>query len=136
MAYRLSARSKSRLVGVHSDLIRVAMRAIQLTSVDFGISEGVRSIERQRLLFEQGATKLMKSRHLSGHAIDVYAYVGGEARWDWPLYYKIAEAFKQAAKEERVPIRWGGDWDMDGETEDESFPDGPHFELPRFAYPA
>jgi len=48
-------------------------------------------------------------------------------RWDWPLYYKLAEIIKKAAADEQVPITWGGDW--------VSFKDGPHFELPWKAYP-
>lgn len=69
----------------------------------------------------------MNSRHLSGHAIDFAAIVGGEVRWDWPLYSKIAQAFKEAARLEGVAIVWGGDW--------RSLKDGPHVELDRKVYP-
>ena len=64
---------------------------------------------------------------LTGHAVDLGAFVGGEFRWDWPLYHKIAAAVKQAAKEVAVPIEWGGDW--------KSFKDGPHYQLPWKDYP-
>lgn len=127
MAFRLSSRSLARLDGVHPDLIRVVKRAIQITPVDFGITEGLRTKERQKDLVDQGASRTLNSRHLTGHAVDVVAYVGSEVRWDWPLYPKIAAAFRQAAKEEGVPIIWGGDWPR--------LRDGPHFELDRKAYP-
>lgn len=127
MAFRLSSRSQARLDGVHPDLIRVVKRAIQITQVDFGITEGLRTKERQKELVAKGASRTMNSRHLTGHAVDVVAYIGSEVRWDWPLYPKIAAAFRQAAKEERVPITWGGDWPK--------LRDGPHFELDRKAYP-
>ena len=52
--------------------------------------------------------------------------IGLDIRWDWPLYYKIADAVKQAAKELNVPIEWGGDW--------KTFKDGPHFQLPWGSY--
>lgn len=135
MTFKLSSRSLRRLDGVHPDLIRVVHRAIEITTVDFGISEGLRTKERQLKLFQAGATKIMESRHLTGHAVDLYAWAAGEVRWDWPLYFKLADAMRLAAKEEDVPIRWGGDWDGDGDSNDESFRDGPHFELPRKLYP-
>jgi len=123
MTFKLSARSLGRLEGVHPDLVRVVKRAIQLTPVDFMITEGLRTRERQAQLLKAGASRTMNSRHLTGHAVDVAAMIGPEVRWDWPLYPKIAAAFKQAAAEEAVRIVWGGDW--------KSLRDGPHFELAR-----
>lgn len=125
--FRLSSRSIERMQGVHPDLVKVVMLAIQLTEVDFGVTEGMRTIEKQREYVARGASKTMNSRHLTGHAVDLVAYIGAEVRWDWPLYHKIADAMKRAAKELNVPIVWGGDW--------RSFKDGPHFELDRRAYP-
>ena len=125
--FRLSRRSLERMQGVHPDLVKVVLLAIELTEVDFGVTEGLRTIERQREYVARGASKTMNSRHLTGHAVDLVAYVGADVRWDWPLYYKIADAMKRAAKELNVPIAWGGDW--------RSFKDGPHFELDRKSYP-
>lgn len=127
MSFSYSTRSKNNLKGLHPDLVRVAERAIKLTPVDFVVTEGLRTVARQKQLFAAGASKTMNSRHLTGHALDVAAWVGGTVRWDWPLYAKIAGAFKQAALELDVPIIWGGDW--------KSFRDGPHFELDRRKYP-
>lgn len=127
MTYKLSRRSLDRMQDVHPDLVKVVMLAIELTDVDFGVTEGVRTIERQRELFAKGASKTMNSRHLTGHAVDLVAYIGAEVRWDWPLYHKIADAMKRAANSLSVPIAWGGDW--------KTFKDGPHFELERKAYP-
>ena len=125
--FRLSRHSLERMQGVHPDLVKVVMLAIQLTEVDFGITEGLRTIEKQREYVARGASKTLNSRHLTGHAVDLVAYIGAEVRWDWPLYHKIADAMKRAAKELNVPIVWGGDWT--------SFKDGPHFELDRKSYP-
>lgn len=127
MAFRFSARSRSRLQGVHPDLVRVAERAIALTEVDFMVTEGLRTPARQADLVKAGASRTLNSRHLTGHAIDVAAMIGSEVRWDWPLYPRIATAFKQASKELAIPIVWGGDWPR--------LRDGPHFELDRKAYP-
>lgn len=126
--FYLGKRSKQRIRDVHNDLARVVRRAIELTEVDFAVLEGRRTKERQEQLVAEGASTTLRSRHLTGHAVDLGAYVGGEIRWDWPLYYKIADAVKQAAAELEVPIEWGGDW--------ETFKDGPHFQLPWAQYPA
>ena len=73
-----------------------------------------------------GASKTLKSRHLTGHAVDLAAMVGKEVRWDFPLYTRLGSLMKQAAQECKVPIDWGGDW---------KFKDGPHFQLTWAAYP-
>lgn len=127
MSFVLGAKSKERLKGVHPDLVRVVERAIQLTEVDFTVLEGLRTTARQQQLVKSGASKTMRSRHITGHAVDLAATIDGEIRWDWPLYHKIAKAVKQAAAELKVPIEWGGDW--------RSFKDGPHWQLPWKNYP-
>ena len=127
MIFKLGKRSRERLAGVHPDLIRVVEQAIQYTKVDFSVLGGVRTKARQIELIRAGASKTMNSRHLTGHAVDLGAWVNDEVRWDWPLYHRIAEAMLQASTELGVPVVWGGSWD--------SFPDGPHFELDRRKYP-
>ena len=124
--FTLSPRSYKRLEGVHPDLVRVVERAIAITEVDFVVLEGLRTKERQAQLLKAGASRTMNSRHITGHAVDLGAWVNKEVRWDWPLYSKIAAAMKQAATEQNVAIIWGGDW--------RTFKDGPHFELDRRKY--
>ena len=128
MAFKLSKRSTEKLSGVNPELVKVVQRAIEITSIDFAVIEGVRTVERQQVLFAQGASKTMKSRHITGHAVDLAAYIDGGICWDWPLYDKLAEAMKDAARELQVPIEWGGDWT--------TFKDGPHFQLSRSGFPA
>ncbi len=127
MSFRLSQRSRERLKGVHPDLVGVIEAAILLTPVDFMITEGLRTPARQAELVRAGASRTLNSRHLTGHAVDVAAWVDGGVRWDWPLYPRIAEAFKEAAAAVGIPLIWGGDWPR--------LRDGPHFELDRRAYP-
>lgn len=122
----LTDRDRTRLKGVHPDLVKVVERAAEITAVDFIITEGLRTAARQRELVKAGASQTLNSRHLTGHAVDVAARVAGQIRWDWPLYYKLAAAFKQAAAELQVALEWGGDW--------KSFKDGPHFQLSRKRY--
>jgi peptidoglycan L-alanyl-D-glutamate endopeptidase CwlK len=123
----LGQRSKLRLKGVHPDLVKVVERTIEISTVNFTVLEGLRTPERQKALVEAGASQTLNSRHITGHAVDLGAWVGDEVRWDWPLYHKIAAAMKDASKQVNVPIEWGGDW--------RNFKDGPHFQLPRKTYP-
>lgn len=127
MSSQLSARCRSRLKGVHPDLVAVVEAALARSPVPFIVTEGVRTPERQAALVRVGASRTLKSRHLTGHAVDVAAIVDGRIRWDWPLYARIAEAFKAAALERKTPIVWGGDW--------KTLRDGPHFELDRKVFP-
>lgn len=128
MPYSLSSVSRKNLTGVHPDLVKVVERAIELTAVDFRVIEGLRTLARQKQLVAKGASQTLRSRHLTGHAVDLAAIVGGTVRWDWPLYDRIAVAMKQAAEDVGVPIEWGGDWAR--------FKDGPHYQLPWSSYPA
>ncbi|MGF1706967.1 M15 family metallopeptidase [Enterovibrio baiacu] len=131
--FYLSSRSKSRMRGVHRDLIKVVERAIELTQFDFGITSGMRTAAEQNALFKDGKSQLdgyaRKSRHQSGHAIDFVVYdENGDVTWGWSYYLQVSYAFKQAALELGVKIKWGGDW--------VSFKDGPHIELDKSVYPA
>lgn len=133
MSIILSARSLERLDGAHPDLRRVFARAAAISDIDFTILEVLRSVERQRLLKASGASQIMNSRHLAhpsdgkSRAVDAAPLLGGQVSWDWPLYRNLAPIIKEAARLENVPIVWGGDW--------KTFKDGPHWELPRKAYP-
>ena len=127
-SYKLGKRSKQRIAKIHPHLQKVVKRAIKNTEIDFTVLEGLRTKKRQRALVAAGASKTMNSRHLTGHAVDLGAYVDGSVRWDWPLNHKLAKSVKAAATAEGIPIEWGGDW--------RSFKDGPHWQLPWDKYPA
>lgn len=127
MGYKLGKRSLSNLNGVHPDLVKVVKRAIELTECDFTIIEGLRTKERQAQLLKEKKTTTSNSRHLTGHAVDLAAWVNDTISWDWKYYHQIADAMKKAASELNVSIEWGGDW--------KKFKDGPHFELTWSKYP-
>lgn len=127
VTFILSRRSELRLQGVHPDLVRVVRRALKLSTVDFAVIEGVRTAKRQRELVAAGASQTLNSRHLTGHAVDLAPVIGGVIRWDWPPFYRIADAMRQAGDDLGVRIIWGGSW--------VKFKDGPHFELDRRVYP-
>lgn len=121
MPFQLSDKSLKRLSGVHPRLQAIVKRAIEISSVDFTVIEGLRTKERQRYLVEKGASKTMNSYHLTGHAVDIAPFIDGNASWDWKHYPAMAKAMKDAAEELNVNLTWGGDW--------KTFRDGPHFQI-------
>lgn len=125
----LDAKSLERLKGVHPDLVKVVKLAASKVNdpLSLIVTEGIRTQMRQSELVQAGASTTMKSRHLTGHAVDLAARLAGEVRWDWPLYDKLAVAMKAAAAELKIPLEWGGDW--------KKFRDGPHYQLPWANYP-
>lgn len=128
MTWALTQRDNQRLDGVHPDLVRVIRRAAAMSDLRFTVLEGRRTMERQRQLLAQRATRTLNSRHLTGHAVDIAPMIGAKISWDWPLYHRLAPIVKRAAADLNVPIEWGGDW--------RTFKDGPHWQLPWAAYPA
>jgi peptidoglycan L-alanyl-D-glutamate endopeptidase CwlK len=137
----MTPRDEKRLAGVHADLVRVVRRAGAMSQNEVTVIEGLRTLARQKALYEAGATTTFRSRHLTGHAVDLAVLVpfcdgDGDGddddgifglRWDWPLYHKLGATVKEAARDLRIPIEWGGDWKV--------FKDGPHFQLPWKEYP-
>jgi peptidoglycan LD-endopeptidase CwlK len=127
MTFILGPRSLSKLKGVHPDLVSVVQQALVLSPIDFAVTEGVRTLARQKELVAAGASKTMKSRHLTGHAVDLAPIVSGKVRWDWPAFDQLIPAVKQAALDCGVECEFGYDW--------VTFKDGPHVQLSWSAYP-
>lgn len=150
--FKFSKRSINNMQGIHPHLRAWCDRLIQITPIDFVVLEGRRTIERQAQLVAEGASRTMNSRHITGHAVDLGAWLG-TIRWELTLYCRIAEAGRQACYDLGVPIRWGGAWKrLDLTTQDpmdlvleysaaakasgeKPFIDSGHFELPRTKYP-
>ena len=149
MSFHLSQKSLDKLVGIDPKLAQVVKLAIDYTKVDFGVTEGLRTIEKQREYFEAGKSQTMSSKHIDGKAVDLVAYVGGTVCWELNVYDDLADAMKAAAIELAVPMRWGAAWNIPdirawrGTMEEamnyyiderrkqnkRPFIDGPHFEL-------
>ena len=134
MGFKLGKTSLARLQGVDETLVNVVKRAIEISEVDFTVMEGVRTMERQRELYAQGRTApgkivtwTMKSRHIEGKAVDLVPY---PLDWnDLEKFNKIKDAMFQAARELDVNLRWGADWDGDGNYREKGEYDSPHFEI-------
>ena len=149
MSFKLSSRSLGRLDGVDEKLSNIVKRAIEYTTVDFGVIQGLRSVEEQKELVARGLSKTMKSKHLEGRAVDLMAYLNGRACWEINVYDEIADAMIGAGIDEDVPVRWGAAWTVsdirkwEGTMEEamlhyvdirrgqnkRPFIDAPHFEL-------
>lgn len=149
MGYTLSKNSIKKLQGVKPELVRVVERAIEISKVDFVVTQGLRTLAEQKKLVATGKSQTMNSKHLTGDAVDLAVVRNGQVSWDLKDYDDIADAMKQAAKELGVKIRWGAAWNIpdirvwNGTMQDAldfyvaerraakkvPFIDGPHFEL-------
>ncbi len=110
-SYKLSRRSQATLATVHPDLQQVVRLAITISPVDFAVIDGMRSKKRQRQLYKAGRSRTMNSRHLTGHAVDLAAWIDGRGiSWYWPYYSRIATAMLTAARKLSIPVEWGGNW--------------------------
>lgn len=137
--FRLGFRSQQKLAGVHPKLVAVVERAIQISKQDFMVTCGVRTLAEQQALYDQGrktagpiVTWTMNSRHLPaadglGHAVDLAPF---PVDWDdTSKFDAIADAMLAAGKELGTKIRWGADWDSDGNRREARETDSPHFEM-------
>ena len=127
---KLSTSSIAKLRGVHPDLVRVVNRCAadwKDAETGFIVTCGLRTLAEQKVLVAKGASKTLRSRHLTGHAVDLAVTISGKVRWDWPLYDRLSKVMKAAANKEKVPLEWGGGW--------ANFKDGPHYQLPWKQYP-
>lgn len=152
MTYKLGAGSLKELENVHPDLVKVVKRAIQITTVDFSVHDGIRTVAEQKRYVARGVSKTMNSKHLPqadghGHAVDLVPWINGKLRWEWEPIFEIAKAMQTAARELGVKLRWGGCWDRvlndigDPKREEAAyvarrramkrgaFVDGPHYEV-------
>ncbi len=98
---------------------------------DCTILEGHRGEERQNFLEESGQSKVRypdgKHNSTPSNAVDVAPYpIDWEDRERFVLF---AGFVLGVARAQGIKLRWGGDWSMDWTTKDNTFFDGPHFEL-------
>lgn len=148
MPFKFGERSLRELEGVNPKLQAVVHRALELSELDFAVTDGLRTREEQAKLVESGASQTLNSKHLTGDAVDLVAYVNGKPRFEFVPACTIAAAVRKAAQELNVSIRWGCAWDinftdsladpetvMDGYVArrkaagKKPFLDSPHFEL-------
>lgn len=127
MTHIFGLQSKAKLSTVHKSLQDLFYAAIGEAPYDFSITEGLRSLERQKKLFKDGKSKTMNSRHLTGHAVDVCIIIDGAACWDMAKYVELAQYIKRISSAVNVPIEAGAEWT--------TFKDGPHYQLPWKDYP-
>tara|TARA_R100000773_G_C4203527_1_gene105137 strand:+ start:690 stop:1067 length:378 start_codon:yes stop_codon:yes gene_type:complete len=123
--YKFGRRSRERLRGVDARLINVLNELIKM--MDVTVIEGLRSAERQKELLAKGATKVKYSKHMEGKAVDIAPY---PINWeDRDRFYYMGGMVRGIGKQLGIDIRFGGDWDSDGETKDNNFDDLVHIEL-------
>jgi peptidoglycan L-alanyl-D-glutamate endopeptidase CwlK len=116
--FKFSSRSFARLEGVHPDLAELLIKAIEESVIDFGVVEGVRTLESQRLMVERKVSQTMNSKHLIqedgwGHAVDLVPYLGTKSSWEWRYIFEMTLAIQRTLRNRDTAyprIRWGGAW--------------------------
>ena len=117
--------SRKRLKGVNTKLVNVLNELIKI--MDVTIIEGLRTKERQEELLKRGATNVKYSKHMEGKAVDVAPY---PVNWDdRERFHYMGGMVRGIGQQLGTKIRWGGDWDSDGEIKDNNFDDLVHIEL-------
>ena len=123
--YKFGKRSRDRLRGVDVRIINILNELIKI--MDVTVIEGLRSADRQKELLAKGATKVKYSKHMDGKAVYIAPY---PIDWkDRDRFHYMGGMIRGIAKQLNVPIRWGGDWDSDGEVKDNGFDDLVHIEI-------
>lgn len=107
------------LVGVDARLVQLAERLADVSPIQFKITEGVRTKRRQHRLYAEKKTKTLRSKHLTGHAIDVAPVVQGKVSWEWKHFTPLIRTAKQVAADMGLAMKFGYDWGWDA----------PHMEL-------
>ena len=130
---RFGRRSKQELATCHPDLCAVLEKAIEIT--DFSVYKGIRSLAEQQEVFDSGHSLARpgQSKHNPtpeeplSRAADLWAY---PINWeDLAQQSYVAGIIIATAVSMDIGLRWGNDWDRDGDTRDNRFDDLPHFEL-------
>ena len=141
MNYSFGEASLRKLDTVAPHLVNIARHAITSTPVDFTIVWGYRGEAQQNALFDSGASQKQfpQSKHNSqangqpaALALDFAPWVDGRIYWnDTHMFALIAGIFMACAATRGRPVelRWGGDWDSDGKTTDQTLMDWGHIEL-------
>ena len=119
--YKFSERSLRNLKGVDEKLVNLMIEVLSISPHDFGITEGLRTIEKQKEYIKTGKSQTMNSYHLKGKAVDIVVYKDKKVTWDLKYYKEIADIVKKIAVEKGLKITWGGDW--------KTLVDGPHFQI-------
>jgi peptidoglycan LD-endopeptidase CwlK len=110
MTFKLSQRSLNNLKGVDERLQEVVHYAIGVSKIDFGVICGLRTVEEQKALVAKGASKTMNSKHLTGDAVDLMAFISGRGSWELNLYDEIADAMREGGEKVGINLRWGAAW--------------------------
>ena len=142
-------RTEKELAGVSKILQEVVWEAWVISKQPFVCTDGLRTVEEQKLLVAKGASKTMNSKHIEGKAVDLTPFIGSKPKWEMTFSFFAAAIIASATTIHKVPLRWGGAWHCADVTKTNKtakelheeyirlcrsqkktpFIDGPHYEL-------
>lgn len=137
--YTFGTSSQLKLDTVVPPLKELVTRALATGVIDFSVVEGRRERERQDQYFSTGLSKVkwpdskhnvLKPEDLA-KAVDLVPYIHGSGlSYARPHCCVLAGIVLAIASMMGLKVRWGGNWDQDGEpVTDQDFQDLVHFEL-------
>ena len=160
MSWQWGNKSSRILTELDRDLVMILDWGLQYSPVDFGLNEGHRPPAKQLEYFKKGRKVLddgrtwikvgntitncdgykIRSKHnySPSDAVDIYIHVLGKPSLSYDLSHLSFVAGILIAASEFLfeqgkithKLRWGGNWDKDGEILfDQEFDDTPHLEL-------
>lgn len=136
---KLSSASVRKMLTADHRLVKV----IDRYEGDLVVIEAHRTIERQKQLMAEGKSSLKKAENgkhtkFPSEAVDIAPLVNGKIYWENKeafvklkdeIFRIVDEINKENPQDPPIKLRWGGDWDRDGDWKDEKFLDMVHFEI-------
>ena len=127
--YRFGQTSETNLLTCDKRIQFVLREAIKI--IDFSVICGHRDKHNQNRAFNSGSSKLPfpKSKHnkMPSLAVDITPF---PLDWDnLERFYFLAGIVLGIGHSNDIKLRYGGDWDRDGDITDNNFNDLVHFEL-------
>ena len=131
MPFQFSTTSLRRLEELHPQLKLLCQTALSLNLMDFSIAVGHRGQAEQDEAHAKGNSQLKWPNSLHNKfpslAVDLLPYPTGWTKKE-PFYF-LAGIMLSTASTLHIPLRWGGDWNQNGNLFDQPFYDPAHFEL-------
>jgi len=138
MGYRWGVSSQRKMATIHGDLIIVLDTALSVCPFDITVVCGARSETEQTRAFEEGRSKKKwpDSLHncpeseMRSRAVDLAPWINNTIDWtDEGSFYCLAGVMLASANLIGISLTYGGDWNNNGLTKDQTFFDLGHYQL-------
>ena len=132
--FKYGMRSERCLNTSHKLLRTVFEKTLEKQLIDIAVIFGYRDETEQNNAHNSGNSKVTfpNSKHniMPSNAVDAFPVVNGNISYNYYHCCFLAGIVMATAAELGIKIRWGGNWDQDGEPiTDQTFNDLGHYEI-------